>query len=112
MLYTYVQYFDPIETIDRMENIIVGDKVIITRTDGRIHNAVVDAKHEDAQSVTVVWTEGNKLMGKEISWDYILVLNPNLNCAHKVSGDQLKLIDNREEKENDETVTCSEISEN
>lgn len=95
-----------------MENIIVGDKVIITRTDGRIHNAVVEAKHEDVQTVTVVWTEGNKLMGKEIAWDHILVLNPNLNCAHKMGEDQLKLIDNREEKENVETVTCSEMSEN
>lgn len=95
-----------------MENIIVGDKVIITRTDGRIHNAVVDAKHEDMQSVTVIWTEGNKLMGKEIPWDYIQALNPNLICDYKLSKDQLKFIEKREEKENDESVACTELSEN
>lgn len=81
-----------------MENIIVGDKVIITRTDGRIHNAVVDAKHEDIQSVTVIWTEANKLMGKEIPWNYIQALNPKLSCDFKLRKDKIKFIDKQEEK--------------
>ncbi|TDG49344.1 hypothetical protein AWZ03_004212 [Drosophila navojoa] len=61
-----------------MEFLMIGEKVNIGRTDGRIHAAVVDSKQFDIQSITVAWTEDSKLMGKEIPWSAIVALNPHL----------------------------------
>ncbi|KAH8398939.1 hypothetical protein KR222_000098 [Zaprionus bogoriensis] len=73
-----------------MEHIIVGEKITISRSDGRVHTAMVDAKHDDMQSITVAWTEGCKLMGKEIPWPCIVALNPHLKSRSMSDENQLK----------------------
>ncbi|KRF79317.1 uncharacterized protein Dvir_GJ27022 [Drosophila virilis] len=61
-----------------MEYLLIGEKISISRTDGRVHTAVVDSKQDEVQSITVAWTEGSKMMGKEIPWSSIVALNPHL----------------------------------
>lgn len=70
-----------------MENISVGSRVIIQRSDGRIHQAIIDSKDENMQTVTVAWTENGKLMGKELKWNYIVKYNPNLKYLKPLKKD-------------------------
>lgn len=81
------------DTKNNMDNISVGSRVIIPRSDGRIHQAVIDAKNENMQTVTVAWTEDSKLMGKELKWDYIVDYNPNLKYLKPLNKDQLQLVE-------------------
>ncbi|XP_017859827.1 PREDICTED: kinesin-like protein Klp59C [Drosophila arizonae] len=61
-----------------MEVLAIGDKINIRRSDGCIQAASVGLKSPDRQVVTVEWTQGSKVKGKEIPWGTILELNPFL----------------------------------
>lgn len=78
-----------------MEFVLIGEEINISRTDGRIHTAVVDSKQFEVQSITVAWTEDSKLMGKEIPWSSIVALNP-----HLMGRTQLPVQDYDDEKYN------------
>ncbi|KAK8727460.1 hypothetical protein OTU49_009566 [Cherax quadricarinatus] len=56
----------------------VGVTVDIQRTDGRVHSATVSAVNPTARSVTVEWFEKGETKGKEIEFDAVFVLNPDL----------------------------------
>lgn len=56
----------------------VGVNVNIKRTDGRVHSAIVSGVNLENKSVTVEWSEGGETKGKEIEFDSILALNPEL----------------------------------
>ncbi|XP_034474589.1 kinesin-like protein Klp59C [Drosophila innubila] len=61
-----------------MEYLAIGDKINIRRSDGCIQSATVGLKSIERQIVTVEWTQGNKVKGKEITWSSVLELNPSL----------------------------------
>ncbi|TDG43902.1 hypothetical protein AWZ03_009708 [Drosophila navojoa] len=61
-----------------MEVLAIGDKINIRRSDGCIQAASVGLKSPERQMVTVEWTQGSKVKGKEIPWGTILELNPFL----------------------------------
>ncbi|KAH8404126.1 hypothetical protein KR215_010205 [Drosophila sulfurigaster] len=85
-----------------MEHISVGDKVIISRTDGRVHAAIIMSKNDEDNFVTVSWLEANKVMGKEICLNDLLTLNPHLEFSDQ-SDDKPMAIDdaNLSSSEND-----------
>ncbi|XP_045122810.1 kinesin-like protein KIF2A isoform X5 [Portunus trituberculatus] len=56
----------------------VGVTVDIQRTDGRVHSATVSAVNPAARSVTVEWFEKGETKGKEIDFDAVFALNPDL----------------------------------
>ncbi|XP_041766921.1 kinesin-like protein KIF2A isoform X1 [Anopheles merus] len=58
-----------------MEMFEKGSVIYITRSDGRIHTAIVSRFHEDTRSVTVEWYERGESKGKEIEIDMLLELN-------------------------------------
>lgn len=68
-----------------MEQISVGDKINIQRSDGCVQCAVIGLKNIERQVVTVEWTQGSKVKGKEIPWNAVLELNPSLakKCKEK-----------------------------
>ncbi|KAH8298435.1 hypothetical protein KR044_002797 [Drosophila immigrans] len=80
-----------------MENLLVGDKVIICRSDGRVHTAVVASKNEEEPYVTVFWREGTMTMGKEIPWTSILACNPHLEFSNQSHGDAMKLFESQQD---------------
>ncbi|XP_064553937.1 kinesin-like protein Klp59C isoform X2 [Drosophila montana] len=61
-----------------MELLAIGDKINIRRSDGCIQSARVGLKSIERQIVTVEWTQGSKVKGKEIPWGSVLELNPSL----------------------------------
>lgn len=61
-----------------MEQIAVGDRINIRRSDGCVQSAVIGLKSIERQIVTVEWTQGTKVKGKEIPWKTVLELNPSL----------------------------------
>lgn len=61
-----------------MDQIQVGDKINIRRSDGCVQSAVVGLKSIERQVVTVEWTQGTRVKGKEIPWNAVLELNPSL----------------------------------
>ncbi|KAH8399555.1 hypothetical protein KR222_003631, partial [Zaprionus bogoriensis] len=61
-----------------MELLTVGDKINIRRSDGCVQSAVICLKNVERQIVTVEWTQGAKVKGKEIPWNAVLELNPSL----------------------------------
>ncbi|CAL8070622.1 unnamed protein product [Calicophoron daubneyi] len=56
----------------------VGTNVDIQRTDGRVHSAIVSGINNNTRSVTVEWYERGEAKGKEIEFEAIFQLNPNL----------------------------------
>lgn len=56
----------------------VGVNVDIQRTDGRVHSAVITYVNPENHSVTVEWYENGETKGKEIEFELIFSLNPNL----------------------------------
>ncbi|XP_066938004.1 kinesin-like protein KIF2A isoform X9 [Macrobrachium rosenbergii] len=56
----------------------VGVSVDIQRTDGRVHSATVSAVNTTSKSVTVEWFEKGETKGKEIEFDAVFALNPDL----------------------------------
>lgn len=69
-----------------MEYISVGDSVKIKRTDGRVHPAVVSKINDDGKTITVEWYERGETKGKEVEFDAILSLNPDILAAHDQNG--------------------------
>jgi len=61
-----------------MEFLAVGDKIQIKRSDGSVQSARVGLTNIERQIVTVEWTEGNKVKGKDILWSLVQELNPSL----------------------------------
>ncbi|CAG0890238.1 unnamed protein product [Darwinula stevensoni] len=55
-----------------------GCQVDIRRTDGRIHSAVVSSINMDVGSVTVEWFEKGETKGKEIEFEALIELNPQI----------------------------------
>jgi len=62
-----------------MAKLYVGLDVDIQRTNGRVHSAVISNVDEINRSVTVEWQEEEEVKGKEIDFDAIFDLNPNLS---------------------------------
>ncbi|ROT81152.1 putative kinesin-like protein KIF2A [Penaeus vannamei] len=56
----------------------VGVTVDIQRTDGRVHSATCSAVNPATRSVTVEWFEKGETKGKEIEFDAVFALNPDL----------------------------------
>lgn len=80
-----------------MDQIAVGDKINIRRSDGCVQSAVIGLKSIERQVVTVEWTQGTKVKGKEIPWNAVLELNPllaNKKSMEKPQRDQPKLTRN------------------
>lgn len=82
-----------------MEYLLIGEKISISRTDGRVHTAVVDSKQDEVQSITVAWTEGSKMMGKEIPWSSIVALNPHLMERTQANDELLKVSETQVKEE-------------
>lgn len=61
-----------------MEQLSIGDRINIQRSDGCVQSAVICLKNIERQVVTVEWTQGVKVKGKEIPWSAVLELNPSL----------------------------------
>lgn len=61
-----------------MDQLTVGDKINIRRSDGCVQSAVIGLKSIERQVVTVEWTQGTRVKGKEIPWNAVLELNPSL----------------------------------
>lgn len=61
-----------------MEFLAVGDKIQIRRSNGCVQSAKVGSANIERQIVTVEWTEGNKVKGKDMLWSAVLELNPSL----------------------------------
>lgn len=64
--------------MDKYSKLVVGIKVDIQRTDGRIHSSMISGVNLDTKSVTVEWYENGETKGKEIEVDQIFALNPTL----------------------------------
>ncbi|XP_074605722.1 kinesin-like protein KIF2A isoform X2 [Brevipalpus obovatus] len=62
-----------------MAKLQIGLDVDIQRTNGRIHSAVISNVDYDNRSVTVEWSESEEIKGKEIDFESIYLLNPNLS---------------------------------
>merc|ERR1719187_1220116 len=58
--------------------LVVGVSVDIQRTDGRVHSATCSAVNPANRSVTVEWFEKGETKGKEIEFDAVFELNPDL----------------------------------
>ncbi|XP_054719468.1 kinesin-like protein KIF2A isoform X2 [Uloborus diversus] len=56
----------------------VGQNVNIQRTDGRIHSAVISGINKINRSLTVEWFESGETKGKEIEFNIVYSLNPEL----------------------------------
>ena len=52
---------------------------------GRIHSAVVSRIDWTTRSVTVEWSEADEIKGKEIDFETIFTLNPNLEASSQMS---------------------------
>jgi len=78
---------------------LLGEKITINRSDGRVHTAQVISKHNQLQSVLVSWKEGFKMMGKQLSWDCVMALNPQLEDRSKTDNDDEKENTNSSEEE-------------
>lgn len=63
---------------NKYANIVYNATVNIKRTDGRIHGAFIQHVNHDTEMVSVEWIEGGETRGKEIDFDSLLSLNPNL----------------------------------
>ena len=61
-----------------MEKLRIGLDVDIQRTNGRIHSAVISNVDYVNRSVTVEWSESDEIKGKEIDFESVYLLNPNL----------------------------------
>ncbi|XP_053205647.1 kinesin-like protein KIF2A isoform X4 [Panonychus citri] len=61
-----------------MEKLRIGLDVDIQRTNGRIHSAVISNVDYVNRSVTVEWSESEEIKGKEIDFESVYLLNPNL----------------------------------
>nr|CAH8863478.1 unnamed protein product [Trichobilharzia regenti] len=59
----------------------VGINVDIQRTDGRVHSAIVSGINATSKSVTVEWYEKGEAKGKEVEFEAIFQLNPNLKYS-------------------------------
>ncbi|RMX40127.1 hypothetical protein pdam_00002281 [Pocillopora damicornis] len=64
--------------MDKFGKLVVGIKVDIQRTDGRVHSSMISGINLDTKSVTVEWYENGETKGKEIEIDQIFALNPTL----------------------------------
>ncbi|XP_068727765.1 kinesin-like protein KIF2A [Montipora capricornis] len=64
--------------MDKYSKLVVGIKVDIQRTDGRVHSSMISGINLDTKSVTVEWYENGETKGKEIEVDQIFALNPML----------------------------------
>lgn len=64
--------------MDKFSKLVVGIKVDIQRTDGRVHSSMISGINLDTKSVTVEWYENGETKGKEIEIDQIFALNPML----------------------------------
>ncbi|XP_025017788.1 kinesin-like protein KIF2A [Tetranychus urticae] len=62
-----------------MAKLQVGMDVDIQRTNGRIHSAVISSIDYANRSVTVEWSESEEIKGKEIDFESVYLLNPNLS---------------------------------
>lgn len=71
--------------MDKYSKLVVGIKVDIQRTDGRIHSSMISGINLDTKSVTVEWYENGETKGKEIEVDQIFALNPTLVVQPKPS---------------------------
>ncbi|CAH8863633.1 unnamed protein product [Trichobilharzia szidati] len=65
----------------------VGINVDIQRTDGRVHSAIVSGINTTSKSVTVEWYEKGEAKGKEIEFEAIFQLNPNLKYTGPLTDD-------------------------
>ncbi|KAM9464093.1 kinesin-like protein KIF2A isoform 6-T6 [Salvelinus alpinus] len=65
--------------------IVVGVYVEIKRSDGRIHQALVTSLNEDNESVTVEWIENGDTKGKEIDFESIFALNPDVAPEEEIA---------------------------
>ncbi|OTF73158.1 hypothetical protein BLA29_008630, partial [Euroglyphus maynei] len=61
-----------------MATLTIGMEVKIQRTNGKIHGATVMTISYETKTVTVEWTEGEEVKGKEIDLEQIYRLNPSL----------------------------------
>merc|ERR1719376_302820 len=56
----------------------VGITLDIERSDGRVHSATCSAVNSDTRVATVEWFEKGETKGKEIDFDVVFALNPDL----------------------------------
>ncbi|RWS26064.1 kinesin-like protein KIF2A, partial [Leptotrombidium deliense] len=70
-----------------MAKLQIGIDVDIQRTNGRIHSAVISNIDWTNRTVTVEWSESEEIKGKEIDFESVFMLNPNLcdNANHNMS---------------------------
>ncbi|XP_055743185.1 kinesin-like protein KIF2A isoform X8 [Salvelinus fontinalis] len=71
--------------VGRFGKIVVGVYVEIKRSDGRIHQALVTSLNEDNESVTVEWMENGDTKGKEIDFESIFALNPDVAPEEEIA---------------------------
>ncbi|XP_074611719.1 kinesin-like protein KIF2A isoform X1 [Acropora palmata] len=64
--------------MEKYSKLVVGIKVDIQRTDGRVHSSMISGINLDTKSVTVEWYENGETKGKEIEVEQIFALNPTL----------------------------------
>lgn len=66
------------DEMDEVVNLTIGKNVNIQRTDGRIHSAVVSGINYTNKSLTVEWFENGETKGKEIEFNVVFNLNPEM----------------------------------
>ncbi|KAL7738388.1 hypothetical protein ACLKA6_006705 [Drosophila palustris] len=86
-----------------MDHLLLGEKITINRSDGRVHTAHVVSKQNELQAIMVSWREGFKMMGKTIPWDCVVALNPQFHDHSTPDQD--------DEKENNNSLSHSSEEE-
>lgn len=80
-----------------MAKLYVGLDVDIQRTNGRVHSAIISNVDEINRSVTVEWQEEEEVKGKEIDFESIFDLNPNLADNAIIKNDNQGLTSNKKQ---------------
>ncbi|XP_026562955.1 kinesin-like protein KIF2C [Pseudonaja textilis] len=62
-----------------------GLTINIERSNGSVHGAIIKTVSLETMSVSVEWTENNMTKGKEIEFDDVIAINPELSTAAVVA---------------------------
>ncbi|XP_058033520.1 kinesin-like protein KIF2C isoform X1 [Ahaetulla prasina] len=62
-----------------------GLSINIERSNGSVHGATIKTVSLEKMTVSVEWTENNSLKGKEIDFDDVIAINPELSTAAVVA---------------------------
>ncbi|XP_071038420.1 kinesin-like protein KIF2A [Parasteatoda tepidariorum] len=74
----------------------IGQNVNIQRTDGRIHSAVISGINLVNKSLTVEWFENGETKGKEIEFNIVFSLNPEIPTDNgKISSNTINSVNSK-----------------